>query len=246
LVLGGGGARGAAHVGVLKALEELHIPVDCVVGTSVGALVGGIYASGNTAAQVDERIRAIDWSETLAFTQLREQSPMRRKQAGITYSNSMEFGITDKGVSSPAGIISTQHVEQTIRDLVRTMGVSDDFDKLAIPYRAIATDMQSGTMKVFERGDLAQAMRASMAVPGVFAPVIVDKRVLADGGLVRNLPVDVAKSSCADVVIAVWLSTPTPEAETLLSPLALISRSFDVVVDANVKTQLESLTPKDV
>jgi NTE family protein len=246
LVLGGGGARGAAHVGVLKALEELHIPVDCVVGTSVGALVGGIYATGNTAAQVDERIRAIDWSETLAFTALREQSPMRRKQAGITYSNSIEFGITDKGVSSPPGVINTQHVEQTIRDLVRTSGVSDDFDKLAIPYRAVATDMQSGKMKVLERGDLAQAMRASMAVPGVFAPVIVDKRVLADGGMVRNLPVDVAKSSCADVVIAVWVSTPTPEAESLLSPLALISRSFDVVVDANVKTQLESLTPQDV
>ena len=120
LVLGGGGAKGAAHVGVLKALEELHIPVDCIVGTSMGALVGGIYASGNTAAQVDERVRAIDWSETLAFTALREQSPMRRKQAGITYSNSIEFGITDKGVSSPSGIINTQHVEQTIRDLVRT------------------------------------------------------------------------------------------------------------------------------
>jgi len=106
--------------------------------------------------------------------------------------------------------------------------------------------MQSGTMKVLDRGDLSQAMRASMAVPGVFAPVIVEKRVLADGGLVRNLPVDVAKSSCADVVIAVWLSTPEPEAETLLSPFALISRSFDVVVDANVSAQLELLTPRDV
>jgi NTE family protein len=246
LVLGGGGAKGAAHIGVLKALEELHIPVDCVVGTSMGALVGGIYASGNTAAQTDERVRAIDWSETLAFTALRDQSPMRRKQAGITYSNSIEFGINDKGISSPAGVINTQHVEQTIRDLVRTSGNSDDFDKLAIPFRAVATDMQSGTMKVLDHGDLSQAMRASMAVPGAFAPVIVDDRVLADGGLVRNLPVDVAKSACADVVIAVWLSTPIPKKEDLLSPLGLLSRSFDVVVDANVNTQLEMLTARDV
>lgn len=246
LVLGGGGARGAAHVGVIQALDEMRIPVDCIVGTSMGALVGGIYASGKSAAEVNKLVRAIDWRETLAFASLREKLPMRRKQAGITYSNSLEFGVRHGGMYAPAGIINTQHVEQVIRDLVHTGSGQGDFDKLPIPFRSIATDMQSGEMIVFDHGDLSQAMRASMAVPGVFSPTLVEERVLGDGGLVRNLPVDVARSSCADVVIAAWLSTPTPDRDALLSPLALISRSLDVVIDANVRQQLESLTDNDV
>lgn len=246
LVLGGGGAKGAAHVGVLQALEQLHVPVDCVVGTSMGALVGGIYAAGNDAAQTTQLVEQIDWRETLAFAGLRDQLPMRRKQAGITYSNSLEFGVSHAGISAPAGIINSQHVEQVIHDLIGAIGVNADFDQLPIPFRSVATDMQSGEMVVFDRGDLSLAMRASMAVPGVFAPTIVDNRVLGDGGLVRNLPVDVARSACADVVIAVWLVTPTPKREALLSPLALISRSLDVVIDGNVRAQLDALTPQDV
>lgn len=246
LILGGGGARGAAHVGVIQALDEMRIPVDCIVGTSMGALVGGIYASGKSAEEVNRLVRAIDWQETLAFASLREKLPMRRKQAGITYSNSLEFGVKKGGISAPAGIINSQHVEQVIRDLVHTSGGQGDFDKLPIPFRSVATDMQSGEMVVFDHGDLSQAMRASMAVPGVFAPTLVEERVLGDGGLVRNLPVDVARSSCADVVIAVWLSAPTPDRDALLSPLALISRSLDVVIDANVRQQLDSLSANDV
>lgn len=246
LVLGGGGAKGAAHVGVLQALEQLHIPVDCVVGTSMGALVGGIYAAGNDAEQTTQLVKQIDWRETLAFAGLREQLPMRRKQAGITYSNTLEFGVSHAGVSAPAGIINSQHVEQVIHDLIGAIGVNADFNQLPIPFRSVATDMQSGRMVVFDHGDLSLAMRASMAVPGVFAPTIIDNRVLGDGGLVRNLPVDVARSTCADVVIAVWLPTPTPKRDELLSPLALISRSLDVVIDGNVRTQLDTLTPQDV
>lgn len=246
LVLGGGGAKGAAHVGVLQVLDEMNIPVDCIVGTSMGALVGGIYASGKTADEVDTLVRKIDWHAALAFPDLRDQLPMRRKQAGITYSNSLEFGIRNQSISAPAGFINSQQVEQVIRELAGP-GVSQiDFDRLPIPFRSVATDMQSGDMVVFDQGDLALAMRASMAVPGVFAPMLVEDRVLGDGGLVRNLPVDVARSACADVVIAVWLSTPVPAREALLSPLALISRSLDVVIDSNVKQQLATLTPQDV
>ncbi len=246
LVLGGGGAKGAAHVGVLQVLDEMHIPVDCIVGTSMGALVGGIYASGKSAKEVDSLVRKIDWRETLAFASLREELPMRRKQAGITYSNSLEFGIRNGGIAAPSGFINSQHVEQTIRKLAHTASAKDDFDQLPIPFRAVATDMQSGEMVVFDHGDLSLAMRASMAVPGVFSPTVVEDRVLGDGGLVRNLPVDVARSSCADVVIAVWLRTPTPDRDMLLSPLALISRSLDVVIDSNVRQQLDALTERDV
>ncbi|HWK74037.1 MAG TPA: patatin-like phospholipase family protein [Povalibacter sp.] len=246
LVLGGGGAKGAAHVGVLQVLDEMHIPVDCIVGTSMGALVGGIYASGKSAKEVDSLVRKIDWRETLAFASLREELPMRRKQAGITYSNSLEFGIRNGGIAAPAGFINSQHVEQTIRKLAHTASAKDDFDELPIPFRSVATDMQTGEMVVFDHGDLSMAMRASMAVPGVFSPAVMEERVLGDGGLVRNLPVDVARSSCADVVIAVWLKTPTPDRDTLLSPLALISRSLDVVIDSNVRQQLDTLTAQDV
>jgi NTE family protein len=141
LVLGGGGAKGAAHVGVLTMLEDMRVPVDCVIGTSMGALVGGTYAAGMTATEVDEAVAAISWAEAIGFAGWRQKVPMRRKLAGRTYSNSFEFGFRDGSVAAPSGIINTQNIEQTIRHLVaRSLGTSD-FDRLPIPFRAIATDM---------------------------------------------------------------------------------------------------------
>lgn len=246
LVLGGGGAKGAAHVGVLGVLDELRVPVDCVVGTSMGALVGGAYASGLDATELDQAIRTISWSEAIAFKGQRERMPMRRKAAGVTYSNSLEFGVRDGRLVAPGGIISTQNVEQVIQQLVsRSRGIGD-FDTLPIPFRAIATDMQRGEMVVLETGNLAQAMRASMAVPGLFAPVNVGGRLLGDGGLTRNLPVDVARATCADVVIAVAVPNPVPTLEDLQSPLAQVTRTIDVLIGANEKQQLDSLGSGDV
>ena len=246
LALGGGGAKGAAHVGVLTVLEDMRIPVDCIVGTSMGALVGGTYAAGRTAAEVEEAIERISWSETIGFVGRREKLPMRRKLSGRTYSNSLEFGIRDGAVSAPTGFINTQQIEQTIRQLVsRSRGITD-FDRLPIPFRAVATDMMTGEMLVIAQGDLAQAMRASMAVPGVFAPVQMDGRTLGDGGLTRNLPVDIARQTCADVVIAVSVPTPPPPAEALQSPLTMVSRTLDVLIGANERLQIDSLGPQDV
>lgn len=246
LVLGGGGAKGAAHVGVLQVLDEMRIPVDCVVGTSMGALVGGTFASGQSADDIDESIRRISWADTIAFRGFRERLPMRRKLAGVTYSNSVEFGVTGKGVSAPHGFINTQNIEQAIKSLVTRSPGEIDFDLLPIPFRAIATDMLSGEMVVLSHGDLAQAMRASMAVPGVFAPVSLDGKLLGDGGLTRNLPVDVARQTCADVVIAVGVPNPPPTAEDLQSPLTMLSRTLDITIGVNEKMQLDSLGPADV
>ncbi len=246
LALGGGGAKGAAHVGVLTLLEDMRIPVDCVVGTSMGALVGGTYASGMSAAEVEQAIEAISWSETIGFEGRREKLPMRRKLTGRTYSNSLEFGFRDGAVAAPTGFINTQLVEQTIRNLVaRSLGTTD-FQRLPIPFRAVATDMMTGEMVVLSAGDLAQAMRASMAVPGVFAPVQIDGRTLGDGGLTRNLPVDIARQTCADVVIAVSVPTPPPPPEALRSPLTMVSRTLDVLIGANERAQIDSLGPQDV
>lgn len=246
LVLGGGGAKGAAHVGVLDVLEELHIPIDCVVGTSMGALVGGTFAAGRTAAEVEEAIRAISWQETIGRRGLRSMVPMRRKLNGSTYSNSLEFGLRDGSLVAPSGFLNTQNVDLTIQYLVaRSRGIAD-FDQLPIPFRAIATDMQRGEMVVLADGDLAQAMRASMAVPGVFAPVTIDGRILGDGGLTRNVPIDIARETCADVVIAVAVPNPTPDEQQLRSPLTLVARTLDVLIGANERQQLETLGPRDV
>jgi NTE family protein len=246
LVLGGGGAKGAAHVGVLAALEELRIPVDCVVGTSMGALVGGTFAAGRTAREVDEAVRAISWQETIGRRGQRSLAPMRRKLAGGTYSNGLEFGVRDGGLIAPSGFFSTQNIDLTIQYLVARSRDVADFDQLPIPFRAVATDMQRGEMVVLSSGDLAQAMRASMAVPGVFAPVTIDGRILGDGGLTRNVPVDIARATCADVVIAAAVPNPMPDPEQLRSPLTLVARTLDVLIGANERQQLETLGPRDV
>jgi NTE family protein len=246
LVLGGGGAKGAAHVGVIRVLEEMRIPVDCIVGTSMGALVGGTYATGMDAGELQRRIEDISWNDTFAFQNRHERLPMRRKLAGVTYSNSLEFGVHGDGLTAPSGFINTQNIEQTIRLLVaRSLGVQD-FDRLPIPYRAIATDMQRGEMVVLDSGDLATALRASMAVPGIFAPVTIGERVLGDGGLTRNVAVDIARQTCADVVIAVSVPNPIPKPEDLQSPLTMLNRTLDVLVGANERDQLRTLGERDV
>ena len=246
LVLGGGGAKGAAHVGVLDVLDELRIPVDCIVGTSMGALVGGTYASGMSADELEAAVRSISWQEAIARSGMRTQVPMRRKLAGNNYSNSLEFGVRDGRLIAPTGFINSQNVDLTIQYLVgRSRGITE-FDQLPIPFRAVATDMQSGEMVVLDRGDLALALRASMAVPGVFSPVSIDGRILGDGGLTRNVPVDIARQTCADVVIAVAVPNPPPTADDLRSPLTMMTRTLDVLVGANERQQLDTLSPADV
>jgi NTE family protein len=246
LVLGGGGAKGAAHIGVLRVLDELRIPVDCVAGTSMGALVGGTFASGMSPADIEQRVLEIDWTQTVGGQGQRDQKPINVKVQEVAYSNPLEVGIADGRVTTPGGLIETQAIEQEIRDLIAGARFTGDFDDLPIPFRAIATDMVAGEMVVLESGDLAAAMRASMAIPGAFAPVIDGDRVLADGGLMRNLPIDVARSLCADVVIAVWLTTPAPQANEVSSALALLSRSLDVVIRANERQQVQTLSAADV
>lgn len=247
LVLGGGGAKGAAHIGVLRVLDELHVPVDCVTGTSMGALIGGTFASGMAPADIEREVLGINWSKTVGTEGLRDRTPIQRKLAGITYTNSLDLGIKDGTIKVPAGLLKTQDIEDIIRGLVSGARLTRDFDDLPIPFRAVATDMLAGEMVVLSEGDLSVAMRASMAVPGAFSPVIKDGRVLTDGGMMRNLPVDIARNLCADVVIAVSLSSPPPKAEDLSSSVvALVGRSLEVMVAANQRAQIATLTDRDV
>jgi len=246
LVLAGGGAKGAAHIGVIRVLDELHVPVDCVVGTSMGALVGATFASGVPAPELERAVLAIDWKRTVGGQGRRDRMPIERKLTQLTYSNPLEVGLQHGSVRLPGGLIATQEIEQAIRTLVASARYTHNFDDLPLPFRAIATDMVAGDMVVLDGGDLAEAMRASMAMPGVFSPVLIDGKVLSDGGITRNLPVDIARNLCADVVIAVWMSSPPPTADDLTSSLSLLSRSVDVMISANERAQIASLGPADV
>ncbi len=246
LVLAGGGAKGGAHVGVLKVLEEMHVPIDCIAGTSMGALVGGGYASGIPAAELQTFVTTIDWGKVVGSQGRRDLEPIEQKRAGATYSNDFEFGITTEGVTLPGGLVNTSNIEDLLRTYVAAARSQDQFDKLPIPFRAVATDMVTGQMVVLKSGDLATAMRASMAIPGAFAPVTMDNYILNDGGLVRNIPIDVARDLCADHVIVVNLVEPSIDPKRLRSATQLLSRTMDVMIEANETLQLQTIRPGDV
>jgi NTE family protein len=246
LVLAGGGAKGGAHVGVLKVLEQLHVPIDCIAGTSMGALVGGGYASGIPAAELETFVSTIDWGKVVGSQGRRDLEPIEQKRAGATYSNDFELGITSEGITLPGGLVNTSNIEDLLRSYVATARMQDQFDKLPIPFRAVATDMVTGSMVVLKDGDLATAMRASMAIPGAFAPVTMDKYILNDGGLVRNIPIDVARDLCADHVIVVNLVEPNIDPKRLRTATQLLSRTMDVMIEANETLQLQTIRPGDV
>jgi NTE family protein len=245
LALAGGGARGGAHVGVLKVLEELRVPVDCIAGTSMGALVGGGYASGMPASEIEHFVRNIDWKAAVAGVGSRHLVPAEQKRFNDT-SGSLELGVQGGRIIPPSGIIASSRIEDVLRGYVAKARSVADFDRLPIPYRAVATDMLTGNMVVLDHGDIAMAMRASMAIPGVFAPVVTDQYVLSDGYVVRNLPIDVARNLCGDVVIAVNLAKQNATRDQLVGPAGLISRSSDIMMEANELAQLQKLTDRDV
>lgn len=245
LVLGGGGAKGAAHIGVLKVLEEMRIPVDCIAGTSMGAIVGAAYATGLSAAEIEKVITAVEWKEILSSAP-REEVPLHRKSRDFAFTNGLEFGLKDGNVIAPGGLVPSHQIEGMFRRIVAGSDQVRDFDHLPIPFRSVATDLETGEMVVFDKGDLAVAMRASMAVPAAFAPVEHQGRLLVDGMLVRNLPVDVARSTCADVVIAVPLANPRVERDKLGTFIGVAGQAMNIATEANENAQLATLKDKDV
>ena len=238
-------AGGGAHIGVLKVLEELHVPIDCIAGTSMGALVGGGYASGMSASDIERFVTTLDWKSIVGGVGTRPLEPVEQKRFNDA-SGSVELGLKGGKIVPPGGLIASSRIEDVLRTYVARARSVSDFNQLPIPYRAVATDMLSGTMVVLDHGDIATAMRASMALPGIFPPVITDQYVLSDGYVVRNLPIDVARDTCADVVIAVNLVKPTVTREQLLSGASLVLRSTDITMEENERLQLQSLTPRDV
>jgi NTE family protein len=202
LVLGGGGALGFAHIGVLKELERLHIQIDYIGGTSMGAIVAGMYASGMSPEEIEQRFTSLDWWEVLRDRSSHQYLDYRRKLDDKRFMG-MEFGIKGWNVTHSPGMAYGQKLNNVLETFsINSVGITD-FDKLNIPYRAIATDLRSGTSVVLDSGNLALTMRASMAVPGAFTPVRMGDMVLVDGGILNNIPVEVVKNMGADIIIAV-------------------------------------------
>jgi len=235
LVLGGGGARGLAHVGVLKVLDQLRIPVDYVAGTSMGAIVGGLFAMGRTPGEIESAIGKIDWGDLFSDHPDRGARSFRRKEDDRSNFLDFEFGIEKGKLKLPRSLIAGQKLAFAFDDpALHTAGLTG-FDSLAIPFRAVATDLRSGEMVVLKRGSLVRALRASMAVPAFFAPVETGHRLLIDGGVVRNLPIDVARDMGADIVLAIDVSEDVMarDPETLSSLMGLSLQLTGLVIKFN-------------
>jgi NTE family protein len=244
-VLSGGGARGAAHIGVLKVLEELRVPIACITGTSMGSIVGAAYASGTSVAEMEAIVAKMSAEALFHEQPPRAEQSMRRKADDQINYIGPEFGLKNGSVQLPKGLVSGVQLESVLRRLSKTRGYYD-FDQLPIPFRAVATDIVTGQAVVLRSGELASAMRASMSVPGAFAPARIGGRTLLDGGLVRNLPVDVARDLCADVVIAVNLGSPLLKEEEVGSILGVTQQMVNILTEQNVQQSLRELRPEDV
>lgn len=246
LVLSGGGARGLAHVGVLEALEELRIPVDAIAGTSMGAVVGGLYASGMTPKDIDALMRGIDWSVAFRDRPARNTLNFRRKQDDREFLVRFPLGIQGGSFRLPRGLIQGQRLTQTLRLETLPVAAVDDFDALPTPFRAVAADLETGARVVLKSGDLTSAMRASMSTPGVFVPIEIGGRLLVDGGIVENLPVDVAKAMGVDVIIAVDVGFQPVGRKDLTSALAVSNQAVTIMMRRETGRQRSLLAANDV
>ncbi len=243
IALGGGGALGFAHVGVLRVLEQQRVPVDCIVGTSMGSIVGGLYASGMSPDEIEDFMSQVDWWDILKDSTPRKQLHFRRKRDDARYLMDIELGLRGARLTMPSGFAAGQKFNNVMQMLTLNAIGIDDFDKLNIPYRAVATDLRTGEVVVLDQGNLATAMRASMAVPGVFTPVELDGRLLVDGGVVNNIPVDVVRAMDVDVIIAVDVGASgdkAPEEMKLETLNEIVGQTFLIVRRPSQREQVAS------
>ena len=246
LALSGGGARGIAHVGVLKVLDEMRIPINCVTGTSMGSIVGGTFAAGVSPQKLEDIVLKADWAEIFRDQPPRAEIAIRRKADDYKTLFKPEFGVKDGSLALPTGVIAGVSIESFFRVMTTQALDIADFSKLPIPFRAMATNIETGEAVVLDHGSIAQAMRASMSVPGALAPVEIDGKLLVDGGIANNLPINEARSLCADVVIAVNISTPPLKRSEITSALSVAGQLVNFLGKQTVDEQLKSLTSRDV
>ncbi len=246
LVLSGGGARGAAHIGVLKVLEQLHVPIDAIAGTSVGAVVGGLYASGLSAAQIESVMSSLNFQDAFRDRPPRTELSFRRKAEDRDFLVKFPLGIRGGHLQLPNGLIQGESLVQLLRRLTLPVARIRDFQELPTPFRAVATDLSTGEPVVMRAGDLTVAMHASMAAPGVFSPVEREGRLLVDGGIAENLPIDVAREMNVDVLIVVDVGFPLYTRAHLGSAATISNQMLAILIRRESQRQLATLAARDV
>jgi NTE family protein len=246
LVLSGGGARGGAHVGVLRALEELGVPIDVIAGTSIGAIIGGFYASGLSVDEIEDLVNTIDWDAAFLEDTPRQLRSFRRKRDDDLFLVDQRPGLNNGEFELPLGVVQGQVIDLILTEQTLHVAQVENFDELSIPFRAVAADIATGDTVVLDSGNLATALRASMSVPAVIAPMDIDGRLLVDGGVVMNLPVQVAEEMGADVVIAVDISAPMLSREELTSVLSITGQLTNILTRRGTVEQIDRLGEDDV
>lgn len=246
LVLSGGGARGLAHVGVIQVLEEMKIPVYCIAGTSMGAIVGGMYASGMSPAELGKFITSMQWNEAFKDKPDASEMTFRRKSDAADFLIDLDLGFKDGKFTMPRGVLQGQNLNLILKSLLIHTEDIDDFNRLNIPFRAVATDIETGDAVILEKGELVKALRASMSIPALFAPVEMDGRLLVDGGIANNLPIDIARRMGADVVIVVDISTELSSRDQLATSVAITSQLTSIMVQRNTQAQIRTMREGDI
>lgn len=246
LALGGGGARGAAHIGVLRELERLRIPIDAIAGISMGAIVGGLYASGRTPEELRQLVESLDWADAFDDQSKRDHLTYRRKQDDAAFPIPLELGLRDGSLQLPKGLIQGQKLSLILREQLLHVYDVNDFDDLPTPFRAVASDIETGDAYVMSHGDLELAIRASMSAPGIFSPVVVDGHSLVDGGLVGNVPVSVVREMDVDIIIAVDVEFPLYPPEQLQSALQITEQMLTILIRKETLRELAGLGDNDI
>ncbi len=246
LVLGGGGAKGGAHIGVLKVLEANNVKIDYIAGTSIGAYVAGMYALGYSASEIEKFMLNEDWNQGYSDDIPREVLRYRDKEARDKYNLQLNFGLRDGALRSSKGLLVGQSMSRLLRNSTRSVHLFDDFDQLAIPYRAIATDLSTSEAVVISSGSIAEAMQASASVPGAVQPTEIDGRLLVDGGIANNLPVDVVKEMGADIVIAVDIGASLAQSNEFTSTMEVLGQLSTILTNASTQWQKRLLSEKDI
>lgn len=246
LVLSGGGVRGLAHVGVIQVLEEMKIPIYCIAGTSMGAIVGGVYASGLSPAELEKFITSMQWNEAFKDKPDASEMTFRRKRDAADFLIDLDLGFKDGEFTMPRGVLQGQNLNLILKSmLIHTEGI-DDFNRLNIPFRAVAADIETGDAVILEKGELVNALRASMSIPALFAPVEMDGRLLVDGGIANNLPIDIVRRMGADVVIVVDISTELSSRDQLATSVAITSQLTSIMVQRNTQAQIRTMREGDI
>ncbi len=246
LALSGGGARGAAHLGVLKILERERIPIDYIAGTSMGSIVGGMYASGTPLEEIEAELIAVDWDDVFDDKIERKNRSFRRKNDDRLWLIDRRPGFNKGKFDLPPGLVQGQKIGNLLTALTLHVADIDNFDDLAIPFRAVAADIRTGEKVVLGSGSLAMAIKASMSIPAIMSPVPWGDLMLVDGGIASNLPIETVRAMGADIIIAVDISTPLQDEDVAKSILSIAGQLTGFLTRRNTEAEIATLGERDV